>query len=313
MPQGRTIIVGSGMTGLSCARRLADSGLDVTVLDKGREIGGRLATRRTSDGWQFDHGAQYVTARDPGFRAVIQNMRAAGAADVWEDGSSEPHLVGLLGMNGLAKYLGAGLDIQQNETALAVGPSGTGWSVVTESDREDARRVVITTPAPQIPNLIGSDHLLVKRIEHVKMAPCLTLMVAFHDGQPIPFTSHRDSNEALSWIAYNSAKPGRPGPGCWVAQASIPWSIENLELEREEIALRMLPLLCEQIGADPSAARYVSAHRWRYANVTTPLGEAFLRDDTQTLYLGGDWCLGPRVEAAWTSGRAIADDILSRA
>lgn len=311
MPQNRTIIIGSGVAGLGCARRLADAGVDVTILDKGRGIGGRLATRRTQDGWQFDHGAQYITARDPGFQDVINNMRIAGMADVWQDGSSEPHLVGVPGMNGLAKHLGAGLDILQNETAAAIGSHAEGWSVVTGSQSFQATRVVITTPAPQVPDLIGQDHPLAKRIEHVKIAPCLTLMAAFQEAQPAPFISHRDSNQALSWIAHNSTKPGRPGPGCWVAQASIPWSVEHLELDREDIAQHMLPMLCDRIGADPSAAQYVAAHRWRYANVTTALGQPFLRDSTQTLYLGGDWCIGPRVEAAWLSGRAIADDILA--
>ena len=35
-----------------------------------------------------------------------------------------------------------------------------------------------------------------------------------------------------------------------------------------------------------------------------------VRDETGTLYLGGDWCLEARVEAAWTSGIAIAQDML---
>jgi predicted NAD/FAD-dependent oxidoreductase len=29
------------------------------------------------------------------------------------------------------------------------------------------------------------------------------------------------------------------------------------------------------------------------------------------LYLGGDWCIGPRIEAAWDSGTAIAEAILA--
>lgn len=298
------------MTGLSCARRLVDAGAEVTVLDKGRGIGGRLATRRTRDGWQFDHGAQYVTARDPRFQTVIQGMRAASMADLWNDGASEPHVVGVPGMNGLAKHLGKGLAVRQKQTVLSVEPSQHGWSVVTESDREHAARVVITAPAPQIPSLIGPDHPLVQRLAHVEMAPCLTLMAALGEDQPTPFVSRRDPEDALAWIACNSAKPGRPAQPCWVAQANIAWSVEHLELERDGLARLMLPMLCERIGADPDAVRYAAAHRWRYANVTTPLGTPFLRDSTESLYLGGDWCQGPRVEAAWTCGRAIADDIL---
>ena len=72
----------------------------------------------------------------------------------------------------------------------------------------------------------------------------------------------------------------------------------------------MLPMLCDRLGADQSAVLHAVAHRWRYAKTTVPLGQSFLRDDDGTLYLGGDWCLGARVEAAWSSGAAIAEDPL---
>jgi len=57
---------------------------------------------------------------------------------------------------------------------------------------------------------------------------------------------------------------------------------------------------------------FAAAHRWRYARVAAPLGQPFLRSPDGTLYLGGDWCLGAGVEAAWTSGTAIAEDLLEQ-
>ena len=54
----RIAVIGSGIAGLACARRLSDAGYAPILFDKGRGIGGRLATRRTPDGRQFDHGAQ---------------------------------------------------------------------------------------------------------------------------------------------------------------------------------------------------------------------------------------------------------------
>jgi predicted NAD/FAD-dependent oxidoreductase len=97
-----------------------------------------------------------------------------------------------------------------------------------------------------------------------------------------------------------------------VAQASTAFSATHLELDKDAIADLMLPLLLDRLGATAAQVRYAAAHRWRYAQITQALGEAFLRDDTGTLYLGGDWCLGPKVEDAWTSGTAIADDLLAQ-
>jgi hypothetical protein len=73
----------------------------------------------------------------------------------------------------------------------------------------------------------------------------------------------------------------------------------------------MLPLLCDRLGAPLAAVTHASTHRWRYARVTHPLGQPFLRSDDASLYLGGDWCLGARIEAAWDSGIAIAADLLA--
>jgi renalase len=70
------IIVGAGMAGLACARRLADTGHAPVVLDKGRGIGGRVATRRVGD-LQFDHGAQYVNADGAGFAAPLGALSVA--------------------------------------------------------------------------------------------------------------------------------------------------------------------------------------------------------------------------------------------
>jgi len=58
------IIIGAGIAGLACARPLADAGLHVIIIDKGRGIGGRVATRRADD-LRFDHGAPYARAQGP--------------------------------------------------------------------------------------------------------------------------------------------------------------------------------------------------------------------------------------------------------
>ena len=77
----RIAIVGAGMAGLSCGQRLSRLGHEVRLFDKGRGPGGRMATRRMEDGGttlHFDHGAQYFAAKDPTFRAIVEDWRAEG-------------------------------------------------------------------------------------------------------------------------------------------------------------------------------------------------------------------------------------------
>ena len=301
------VIIGSGMAGLACARRLAEAGLAPIVLDKGRGIGGRVATRRVGD-LQFDHGAQYVNAHGAGFAAVLGGLPVAD----WHDGTGRTHSVGVPGMSAIPKALGAGLDIRQGEQVTRLQQDGDGWVLHLDGGPFRADRVVVTVPAPQVAGLLGADHPLVAALAPVQLAPCLTLMAAV--TAPAPFITRQDADDPLAWIAQDSAKPGRPqGPDpLWVAQAGEAFSQTHLEQTLTQIAALMLPLLCDRLGVTPDRVTHASAHRWRYARVTQALGQPFLRSPDAKLYLGGDWCIGPRVEAAWTSGTAIADDILAR-
>ncbi|WP_424177618.1 NAD(P)/FAD-dependent oxidoreductase [Yoonia sp. TsM2_T14_4] len=298
------IVIGAGITGLTAARRLADAGRAVLVLDKGRGIGGRVATRRAM-GLHFDHGAQYVSAKDAGFAAVLGELAASGHVGAWQTG-----LVGTPGMSALAKGIGAGLSVRQEALVTGLSRDGEGWRVHLEDEVLPASRVICTVPTPQVAGIIGADHPLVTGLTDVAYAPNLTLMAAI-DG-PAPFVTARDASADLAWIAQDSTKPDRPqGSLAWVAQASTAFSETHLELDKEALADLLLPLLLDRLGAHMTQVRYAAAHRWRYGQVTQAFGAPFLRDDTATLYLGGDWCLGPKVEDAWTSGTSIADDMLA--
>jgi predicted NAD/FAD-dependent oxidoreductase len=153
---------------------------------------------------------------------------------------------------------------------------------------------------------------LVAQIAGVRLAPCLTLMAGIIG--PAAFVSQRTPDDPLAWIAQNSDKPGRPQGTAttWVAQAGLEFSLAHLEDSPPQIVDRMLPLLCDRLAVTQDRVVHAVAHRWRYARVTQPLGQSFACTPDATLYLGGDWCLGARVEAAWTSGTAIADDLLAR-
>lgn len=304
------VIIGSGIAGLACARTLAAVGFAPVVLDKGRGIGGRVATRRVG-AMQFDHGAQYVTAQNPSFAALLSELETDGALAKWPGEGDRPRYVGRPGMSALAKAFGVGLDIRQGVQVKGITKTYDGWALQLGDSVLKARRVVLTVPAPQVAGLIGAEHQLVADLAPVRLAPCLTLMAAVNG--PVPFTRRLDQDDPLTWIALDNSKPNRPqGPELWVAQASHDFSERHLEQDALGIANAMLPLLCDRLGVTAERVTYAAAHRWRYARVTQALDQLFLTSADGTLHLGGDWCIGPRVEAAWQSGTAIANDILAR-
>ncbi|WP_164850234.1 FAD-dependent oxidoreductase [Cobetia sp. ICG0124] len=77
-------IIGAGIAGLSAASYLAAQGHAVTIFEKARGPGGRLASRRTPHG-PLDIGAQYFTARDPRFQSALETWRADGIVAPWGD------------------------------------------------------------------------------------------------------------------------------------------------------------------------------------------------------------------------------------
>lgn len=302
-------IIGAGVAGLACARRLSGTGLKPVIYDKGRGIGGRVATRR-SEGFQFDHGAQFASAQGKSFVSVLTSLVQAGSAASWEDGCGGVHIVGQPAMSSLARAMAEGLDIRQSAAVSRISQTGSGWALLVGDEMHHAARLVLTLPAPQIAALISADHDLVPAIGSVSYDSCLTLMAAI--AVPAPFASRSDGDDALVWIACDSSKPGRPSSGAqaWVAQAGPHFSASHLELSPAEMSAQMLPMLCDRLGVVLDAVRFAAAHRWRYALPAVTLGQPFLKSDDGTLYLGGDWCLGPRIEAAWTSGTAIGSDLV---
>ena len=318
----RIAVIGAGLAGLLCARRLQDAGLHPVVFEKSRGLGGRLATRRAEDNRTFDHGAQYITARNPGFRAMLERARQAGNADLWRprlapgmEERSEDWLVGAPAMNALVRPLAEGLDIRQQSQVKALRRAAGGCHLEGMEDAADRPfdAVVCAVPAPQAQTLAANEAGLAEHLAAVCIAPCWAVMVTFSGLFDPGFDACRPDGEALAWIARNSSKPGRAAArDTWVIHASPDWSRENLELERAEAAARIVALLPAAFGRDLPPLDHAVAHRWRYALTTTPLGRPYLASEDGSLLIGGDWCLGARVECAYESGAAMAAAVLER-
>lgn len=315
----RVAIIGAGVAGLTCAQRLLRGGINPTIIEKSRGLGGRMATRRHASGLVFDHGVQYFTARSPAFRELIDDAVDLDIADLWrprlrgqEYPVTEDWFVGAPTMNAWLKPAAAAIDIRLDREVTEISRFGRGWRIGYADGSDDAYDVIIcTAPAPQAGALLRDEPEIAARIENAVLAPCWALMIAFESLFDPGFDADRIKDGALAWMARNGSKPARPdAPDCWVVHAGPDWSADALEHDPEQIAPTLIKMMREAAGHALPPIIHARAHRWRYALTKTPLGVSHLTSDDRTLFVGGDWCLGGRVEYAFESGNAMGGALL---
>jgi predicted NAD/FAD-dependent oxidoreductase len=323
MDEVRIAVIGAGIAGLACAREIARADVAVTVFEKARGLGGRLATRREGN-LAFDHGAQYLTARGQAFSRFIDAATHTGSVSAWKprirederswDAPIDDWYVGVPGMSAALRPMSRHVQLQTGVGVHELRVGLRGWELVTDAGTAprvfDA--VAVAVPAPQALTLLIPLGRSFQRIAGVRMAPCWTAMMSFDAPLDAGAEVRRWTSGPLSWAACDSSKPGRPGgPQCWVVHASRDWSREHLEADAEEVAQALLREFSVAAGISPLVPSSLRAHRWRHAFVEQPLGSACIVDEESAVGACGDWCVAPRVEAAFVSGRALARSLLS--
>jgi renalase len=321
------LIVGAGISGLLAAGALQREGWDVTILDKGRGVGGRMATRRVGGG-TFDHGAQFFTVRGDRFSDLAEGWIDAGAAVEWSRGFADadgkpnedgyPRYRGARGMTSIPKYLARGLDVRTGERAVRLDASTGGWEAACESGlRLEVSALLLAMPVPQALELATSgDHELPagarQQLEAVSYGPCLALMVLLDGPAGVPGPGGMQiKGETLDWIGDNQRKGISDLPAITI-HAGPEWSSAHFEDDEADVQRHLLSFASDHLGTDLSSRVIESSlARWRYSWVTDVHPDPFLAaSEAPPLLFCGDAFGQPKIEGAALSGLAAADYLL---
>lgn len=315
-------IIGAGLSGLTAAHNLKTIS-HVKLFDKSRGVGGRMSTRYAGD-YEFDHGAQYFTARDPRFQSVVEMAIEQGHLAPWsgralyqKDFNMVPdtggdRFVGIPRMNSWPKVMAHDLDISLSARVSKLSHLGGGWKLHFEdgTEQDGFDQVICAVPSVQAKDLMPNNFSGMAALKATKMNACFALMVGFEGRHDFGWDSLRVNDSAVAWMAVNSSKPGRnKGVTTLMVHAGPEWSDVHADADKAWVKSVLEASIEDICEIDYTASIHRILHRWLYASVSESPKTGALHDPALGLTACGDWCHGGRVEGAYLSGLAAANMI----
>jgi predicted NAD/FAD-dependent oxidoreductase len=317
------VVVGAGMAGLTVAHLLSGVA-EVVVLDKGRGVGGRLATRRVGEA-TFDHGAQFITTHTDEFAATITQLVGSGVVAPWFRGRIGPNGVvdpdghtrfrGAVSMNAIAKALAVGLDVRTASLVSSLVHDGKSWTVVLADGTElKADGIVVTSPVPQTLALLESGGVVLTPNDADALAaitydPCIALMAVLDGPSGLNEPGAVDpASGPIDWMADNFLKGISAVPAVTI-HATPEFSRAQWDASDEAITASLLDAAQLESSVIPGS---IQIQRWRYARPSVEHPQRFLAlGGVPPLVCAGDAFGGAKVEGAALSGAAAAQEIES--
>ena len=317
-------IIGAGIAGLNLARLLGELA-DVIVFEKSNKLGGRLSTLN-EQGFSFDHGAQFFTAKNPAFQTFVKELELHHAAEEWNARFVElkfgeiqsertwdrdfPHYVGSPSMNSIAQYLAQNIDIRFNQTITGIKKSKANWLLeTTNSEIGPFDWLIIAIPAEQANDLLSKNLSPKMILQDAKMQPCFTLMLGYEIENFFDWDAAFVSDSILSWVSVNSSKPNRGKPLSIIAMSTNEWANQNLSKSDSIIINEMLNELAKISGKTLNESSFIKLKRWKYANASRQEKALEIIDYPLKLAFCGDWCISGRIESAFMSSLNLANTL----
>lgn len=286
-------IVGAGFTGCYLAHRLQEFGVEVTIFEKSRGVGGRLATRKEGS-YSINHGTASFEAKSKAFQMFCHALVGEGVLEKSGNAYATEK------MNTVLKHLSKTTNIKSLHYIDEIIYENNHYQLIDSNENiytgYDA--LFLTIPAEQILNLnMNVNHHLLHQLKQVQFDSVTTLVLY---GEKV-----KSLEKAKLSTVPNLQKLYSPSKDVLVLHMDSTFSNSLNHLNKKVIKSYIVENIKEVLPAFNVNDYSHFSHLWKYGFTAKPLGKPFLFDEEKKFSIVGDWLLGDSVEDAFNSANQL--------
>ncbi|HFU75271.1 MAG TPA: FAD-dependent oxidoreductase [Campylobacterales bacterium] len=290
----RVAIIGAGFSGCFLARQLEKKNIDVTLFEKSRGVGGRMATRYDKD-FSINHGCANIIPTRLDFKVFCEELVNKDLLYKQESNHYKSNE-----MNRLLKYLTQNVKVIKNTLIKKVSYSNGKYMLRDQHYKNYSNFdfLFLTIPSKQIIELdILLEDKVQKKLNNVSFDSIVTLALYGNEVQYLD-TITLSSMKHLHKLYIQDSKT-------LIIHMDRAFSNQYNHLNQEMLK----PLVINEIQKvfPPfQIEKYQHfIHLWKYGLTHKAYGEPFIYNKKKHYALCADWLLGDSVEDAYHSVNAF--------
>ncbi len=319
-------VIGAGITGVTLANLLQKE-VNLTVFEKSRGVGGRMATRR-AEPYQFNHGTQYFKIENEEFKDFMQplmrnkiikplrtnyieifNKKVIKRTKMY----NQKYYTAESNMNSVVKYLINNkfyikLLCKIEKTIKKNGK----WFIIDSENLSYGPYdwLFITIPSDQAIEILNNDFKLLNIIKKLKMRSCFSLMLGFDKIKEFDFDTALFLDEDVQWLSISKKILEKKKYYNLLINSSYNFAEQNINGSKDKISNYLIKQVSDILKFDLNNYDHKALHFWKYAMSEKNNNLGSLLDEDLKVIICGDWCMNGKVEGGFLSAKNAANKLL---
>ena len=319
-------VIGAGITGITLANLLQKK-VKLTVFEKSRGVGGRMATRR-AEPYQFNHGAQYFKIENEEFKGFLSPLMENKIVKPLEANHVEilnkkvikrlktdnkKYYTAKTKMNSIVKYLLNNNFFIKLSCKIEKTIKEQGKWFIIDNERVSYGPydwLLITIPPYQAIEILSNNFKFLNTMKENKMRSCYSLMLGFDKIKEFNFDTALFLEADVQWLSIRKKILGDKEYFNLLINSSYNFAEQNINCSKNKISDYLIEQISDILKCELNNYKHKALHFWKYAMSEKNNNLGSLLDENLKVIVCGDWCMNGKVEGGFLSARDATNKLL---